>query len=114
MADGSTVALIHQAGLMASSKDYPCRARSGLLLLLSHWLHDCPAAVSKLLASQPCVQFLISAVEEQPDSEEQTIIRGLAALVIGLCLLVKGVKVSPSTVLSGASPAVNCMHTCSE
>eukprot|EP00117_Sycon_ciliatum_P007113 scpid33244/ scgid10350/ General vesicular transport factor p115; Protein USO1 homolog; Transcytosis-associated protein; Vesicle-docking protein len=89
--DSSPVALIHQTGFLAARKDLPFRARIGLLMLLSHWLNDCPISVAMLLSSAPCIQFLTSTVEEQSDSHEQTVLRGFAALIIGLCLLARGV-----------------------
>lgn len=62
------------------------QSRVGLLMLLSHWLSECPSAVSEFLQIVTNIPFLISEVSSRGGEESELVIQGLYAFLIGLCI----------------------------
>ncbi|BFZ17934.1 hypothetical protein BsWGS_20973 [Bradybaena similaris] len=63
------------------------QTRIGLLMILCGWLADCPLAVSHFLSSAANVPFLISQISSSEGDEQETIIHGLCAFLLGVCML---------------------------
>ena len=57
-----------------------------MLSLLCNWLSSCPVAVAHLVNNGAVIPHLISSIEASCESHE-TIIQGLSALLIGVCLV---------------------------
>jgi len=62
------------------------QTRVGLLSFLCGWLHDCPVAVQCLLADESAVPFLLSQIAENRN-EQETVLHGVCALLLGICIL---------------------------
>ncbi|CAG5123020.1 unnamed protein product, partial [Candidula unifasciata] len=63
------------------------QTRIGLLMILCGWLADCPLAVSHFLNTAANVPFLISQISSSEGDEQETIIHGLCAFLLGVCML---------------------------
>ncbi|XP_078731455.1 general vesicular transport factor p115 isoform X1 [Lampetra fluviatilis] len=61
------------------------QTRVGLLILLCTWLTDCPIAVTHFLHNPANVPFLTGQISENLGEEEQ-LVQGLSALLIGICI----------------------------
>lgn len=70
------------------------QARVGLLAFLCGWLHECTPAVQCLLADAAAVPFLLSQIAENR-SENELILRGVCALLLGICILNNDNKTVP-------------------
>jgi len=62
------------------------QTKVGLLSFLCGWLHNCPNAVENLLADSTAVPFLLSQIAENRN-ESDVILRGVCALLLGICIL---------------------------
>ncbi|KAI6646193.1 hypothetical protein LOD99_9400 [Oopsacas minuta] len=63
---------------------------SGLLCLLSVWVHNCPSGAAILLRDGAFIDHMITQTEIQPDSEQGIILRSLCALQLGACIAASG------------------------
>ncbi|GAB6028493.1 hypothetical protein CHUAL_002646 [Chamberlinius hualienensis] len=63
------------------------QTRMGLLMLLSTWLANCPAAVAQFLNIPTNVPFLTSQVGLTEGDEIEVLTQCLCALVLGICVL---------------------------
>ncbi|XP_072112638.1 general vesicular transport factor p115 isoform X3 [Mobula birostris] len=61
------------------------QTRVGLLMLLSTWMTNCPIAVTHFLHNQTNVPFLTAQISENLGEEEQ-LVQGLCALLLGICI----------------------------
>ncbi|XP_053559280.1 general vesicular transport factor p115 isoform X1 [Bombina bombina] len=61
------------------------QARVGLLMLLCTWLTNCPIAVTHFLHNPANVPFLTAQISENLGEEEQ-LVQGLCALLLGICI----------------------------
>ncbi|XP_013399199.1 general vesicular transport factor p115-like [Lingula anatina] len=62
------------------------QTRVGLLMLMGVWLSDCPIAVSHFLHNPANVPFLISQVSASEGDEQELLVQGLCAYLLGICL----------------------------
>ncbi|CAN0055603.1 unnamed protein product [Lampetra planeri] len=85
------VSLLQQCTSILSQGDKLVRrgnkvqTRVGLLILLCTWLTDCPIAVTHFLHNPANVPFLTGQISENLGEEEQ-LVQGLSALLIGICI----------------------------
>ncbi|KAK2156644.1 hypothetical protein LSH36_208g03024 [Paralvinella palmiformis] len=63
------------------------QTRVGLLMLLSEWLSNCPAAVNHFLSNNANIPFLISQVSASEGDEMELIVQSLCAFLLGICIL---------------------------
>lgn len=63
------------------------QTKAGLLMMLAHWLTDCTIAVTHFLNIPNTVSFLISQISASEGDELETIIQGLCAFLLGICIL---------------------------
>jgi hypothetical protein len=63
------------------------QTRVGLLMLLCHWLANCPLAVTYFLHNSANVPYLISQVSASEGDELELIVQGLCAFLLGICVL---------------------------
>nr|XP_033816267.1 general vesicular transport factor p115 isoform X3 [Geotrypetes seraphini] len=61
------------------------QTRVGLLMLLCTWLSNCPIAVTHFLHNPANVPFLTAQISENLGEEEQ-LVQGLCALLLGICI----------------------------
>ncbi|XP_030046520.1 general vesicular transport factor p115 isoform X2 [Microcaecilia unicolor] len=61
------------------------QTRVGLLMLLCTWLSNCPIAVTHFLHNPSNVPFLTAQISENLGEEEQ-LVQGLCALLLGICI----------------------------
>lgn len=80
----------HLGSLLISLGNRKPQIRSGLLMLLSVWLHNCPLAVTQFLQMDEHVQYLTTHIDEcgaEGSEGENQVVKGLMALVLATCLL---------------------------
>ncbi len=63
------------------------QTRLGLLMLLSTWVDNCPAAVSQLLGVTSAVPFLTGQIGSNEHDEMERLGQGLCAFLLGLCVI---------------------------
>lgn len=63
------------------------QTRVGLLMLLSEWLSNCPAAVNHFLSNNANIPFLISQVSASEGDEMELVVQSLCAFLLGICIL---------------------------
>ncbi|ESN92897.1 hypothetical protein HELRODRAFT_69392 [Helobdella robusta] len=80
------VTLIQQCANMLSM-GLRFQTRVGLLQLLCHWLADCSNGVTHFLLESSNVPYLISHVSSSEGDENEMIIRGLCAFLLGILVL---------------------------
>uniref|UniRef100_A0A1I7XYF1 Uso1_p115_head domain-containing protein n=1 Tax=Steinernema glaseri TaxID=37863 RepID=A0A1I7XYF1_9BILA len=84
-----TTLLSHLASQLISYGNRRPQVRAAILMLLSVWVYNCPAAVRELLSREEFVNYLTSQINESgadgTDSENQ-VVRGLIAFLLGLCI----------------------------
>ena len=69
------------------SQGVKIQTRVGLLMLLSHWLAECPIAVTHFLHNNANIPMLISHVSASEGDEMELAVQGLCAFVLGICVL---------------------------
>lgn len=79
------VSLLQQCTNVLSQPTNKVQTKMGFLVLLSSWLAHCPLAVTHFLANAGNVPFLTAQVAENAD-EEQVLVQGLCAFLLGLCI----------------------------
>ncbi|KAK3579520.1 hypothetical protein CHS0354_028349 [Potamilus streckersoni] len=62
------------------------QTRIGLLMLLSTWLADSPIAVSHFLYNTSNVPYMISQVSASDVEENESLVHGLCAFILGICV----------------------------
>lgn len=70
--------------LLQQSKDV--HSKVGLLMLLAEWLSHCPLAVKSFLGAQNSVAYLIAQVSANEHDENECLVQGLCAFLMGLCI----------------------------
>ncbi|XP_050394510.1 general vesicular transport factor p115 isoform X2 [Patella vulgata] len=63
------------------------QTRIGLLMLMCGWLSDCSIAVTHFLSNTANVPFLISQVSASEGDEQELLVQGLCAFLLGICML---------------------------
>jgi hypothetical protein len=87
MKDRGQVTLLQQVCAILLGTQLKQTSQVGFLMLLICWLHSCPIAVSQLLNIEGIIPYFTSLVEEVKHTEGERIIRGLSAMVLGVCLV---------------------------
>jgi len=72
------------------------QTRVALLSLLCGWLHHCPLAVQNFLSDDTAIPFLLSQISDNRN-EVETILHGVCALLLGICILNNDKSVSQYT-----------------
>lgn len=85
-AGSSPVSLLEQCTNLLQKESYKLQSKVGLLMLLSVWLSNCPAAVKALISTPGCVAYLIAKVCANEHDENEYLVQGLCAFLMGLCI----------------------------
>lgn len=82
------ITLLQQCSdILVKTPDLNPLSRVGLLILLSTWLYDCPLAVTSFLDNSVNIPFLTGMIEQHYNNEQDQILGGLCAMIIGICLV---------------------------
>ncbi|KAK6111405.1 vesicle tethering protein head region family protein [Brugia pahangi] len=82
--------LHHLSTILISLGNRRPQARTGLLMLLSTWLHNCPLAVAQFISIEENVQYLTTHIDgygNEGSEAENQIVRGLIAFLLTVCLV---------------------------
>ncbi|XP_071107811.1 general vesicular transport factor p115-like [Haliotis cracherodii] len=63
------------------------QTRIGLLMLMCGWMSNCTISVSHFLSNSANVPYLISQVSGSDGDEQETLVQGLCAILLGICIL---------------------------
>ncbi|XP_065910290.1 general vesicular transport factor p115-like [Dysidea avara] len=84
---GEQVTFLQQCiNILVESANLKTQTRMGLLILLCTWLSNCSIAVIQFLNHAANVPFLSGQVEENTDKEGDKLVRGLCAMLLGICI----------------------------
>lgn len=73
------VTILQQSGYVQAS--------IGLLMLLSTWVDDCPAAVTQLLTIPSVIPYLTGQIGSNEHDDLERLSQGLCAFLLGLCMV---------------------------
>ncbi|KAK5977001.1 General vesicular transport factor [Trichostrongylus colubriformis] len=79
----------HVASLLVSMGNRRVQMRAGILMLLSTWLKNCPAAVAIFLESEDNLHYLTTQILDdcgEGTESEQQVLKGLMAFLLLVCL----------------------------
>jgi len=97
--DCQPVSLLQQCSNILSNGGSPVQTKAAILSLLCNWLTNCSVAVAHFLSNGAIIPFLLACVE-QPCESHETIIQGLSAILIGVCIVYNDNDVEAFTVES--------------
>lgn len=80
------ISLLEQCTNLLQKESYKLQSKVGLLMLLSVWCSNCPAAVKALISTPGCVAYLIAKVCANEHDENEYLVQGLCAFLMGLCI----------------------------
>lgn len=80
------VSLLHQCALFMQ-QTAKLQAKIGILILLAHWLSHCPQAVQVFLNVPGAMAFLTAQTSASEYDNDEEILQGLCAFLMGLCVL---------------------------
>ncbi|KAL5273138.1 USO1 family protein [Megaselia abdita] len=81
------VSLLQQCCSILQQNSCKLQTKVGILMLLSVWLNDCPVAVNYFLSSPSNgVSYLIAEISSNEQDENEYLIQGLCAFLLGLCI----------------------------
>ncbi|XP_072945057.1 general vesicular transport factor p115 [Epargyreus clarus] len=81
----SPVSLLHQCTLLLQQTTKP-QSKVALLMLLSHWMSECPAAVSAFLRVPGGVGYLVNQTCSNEHDDNECLLQGLSAFLLGICI----------------------------
>ncbi|GAB0092238.1 General vesicular transport factor p115 [Sergentomyia squamirostris] len=80
------VSLLQQCTSLLQQGNYRVQSKIGLLMLLCTWLSHCQQAVKGFLSSPNSVAFLIAQICANEHDENEYLIQGLCAFLMGICI----------------------------
>jgi Uso1 / p115 like vesicle tethering protein, head region/Armadillo tether-repeat of vescicular transport factor len=80
------ISLLQQCFLLLQQGQYKHQSKIGILMFLSTWLANCEAAVRSFLAINGSIGFLIAQITANEHDENEYLIQGLCAFLLGLCI----------------------------
>uniref|UniRef100_U5EXU5 General vesicular transport factor p115 n=1 Tax=Corethrella appendiculata TaxID=1370023 RepID=U5EXU5_9DIPT len=84
---GSTpISLLQQCVQLLHQSNYKIQSKVGLLMLLSVWLSHCQLAVKTFLSTSGSVAFLIAQITANEHDDNEHLIQGLCAFLMGICI----------------------------
>ena len=84
--ESKPVSLLQQCTHLLQQSNFRMQGKFGLLMLLSVWLSDCPIAVKTFLSSSGSIAFLIAQISANEHDENEYLIQGLCAFLMGICV----------------------------
>ncbi|XP_047144937.1 general vesicular transport factor p115 isoform X1 [Hydra vulgaris] len=80
------VSLLQQCSNILLNGGSSSQTRIAILSLLCSWLTNCPIAVAHFLSNSAIIPFLFSCIE-QPCEMHESVIQGLSAVLVGVCII---------------------------
>uniref|UniRef100_A0A1B0D1B3 Vesicle tethering protein Uso1/P115-like head domain-containing protein n=1 Tax=Phlebotomus papatasi TaxID=29031 RepID=A0A1B0D1B3_PHLPP len=80
------VSLLQQCTTLLQQGNYRVQSKIGLLMLICTWLSHCQLAVKGFLSSPNSVAFLIAQISANEHDENEYLIQGLCAFLMGICI----------------------------
>lgn len=80
------ISLLHQCFNLLQQGQYKHQSKIGILMFLSMWLAHCEAAVKAFLAINGTIGFLIAQITANEHDENEYLIQGLCAFLMGICI----------------------------
>lgn len=80
------VSLLQQCTALLQQGKYKFQSKIGLLMLLSTWQCHCPLAVKAFLQSPGTIGFLIAQISANEHDENEFLVQGLCAFLMGICI----------------------------
>uniref|UniRef100_A0A6B2EB74 General vesicular transport factor p115 n=1 Tax=Phlebotomus kandelakii TaxID=1109342 RepID=A0A6B2EB74_9DIPT len=80
------VSLLQQCTTLLQQGNYRVQSKIGLLMLICTWLCHCQLAVKGFLSSPNSVAFLIAQISANEHDENEYLIQGLCAFLMGICI----------------------------
>ncbi|KHJ86005.1 Uso1 / p115 like vesicle tethering protein, head region [Oesophagostomum dentatum] len=81
--------LKHVSSLLVSMGNRRVQMRAGILMLLSTWLNNCPAAVASFIENEDNLHYLTTQILDdcgEGTESEQQVLKGLMAFLLLVCL----------------------------
>uniref|UniRef100_A0A7G3AH54 Putative er-golgi vesicle-tethering protein n=2 Tax=Lutzomyia longipalpis TaxID=7200 RepID=A0A7G3AH54_LUTLO len=80
------VSLLQQCTTLLLQGNYRVQSKIGLLMLICTWLCHCQLAVKGFLSAPNSVAFLIAQISANEHDENEYLIQGLCAFLMGICI----------------------------
>ena len=88
------VSLLQQCTTLLQQNNYKFQSKIGLLMLLSTWQCHCQLAVKAFLSAPGSVGFLIAQISANEHDENEFLVQGLCAFLMGICIQFNGNSVN--------------------
>lgn len=85
-AGSKPISLLHQCFNLLQQGQFKHQSKIGILMLLSTWLAQCEMAVKAFLAISGTIGFLIAQITANETDENEYLIQGLCAFLMGICI----------------------------
>lgn len=85
-AGSAPISLLQQSTALLQQAKYKFQSKIGLLMLLSTWQCHCPMAVKVFLETSGAVGFLIAQISANEHDENELLVQGLCAFLMGICI----------------------------
>ncbi|XP_034834591.1 general vesicular transport factor p115 isoform X1 [Maniola hyperantus] len=82
---GNPVSLLHQCTLLLQQTT-KLQSKVALLMLLSQWMSNCPAAVSAFLQVPGGVGYLVNQTCSNEHDDNEYLLQGLSAFLLAICI----------------------------
>lgn len=80
------ISLLQQCTTLLQQGNYRLQSKIGLLMLLITWQCHCQLAVRAFLVSPGSVAFLIAQISANEHDENEYLVQGLCAFLLGICI----------------------------
>lgn len=83
---GNPVSLLTQCTILLQQPSYKSQSKIGILMFLSEWLNNAPMVVKSFLSTDGTIAFLIAQICSNDHDENEYLIQGLCAFLLGICI----------------------------
>lgn len=80
------ISLMQQCTTLLQQNNYKMQSKSGILMLLITWCHDCPVAVKTFLNTPNTIAFLIAQIGANEHDDNELLLQSLCAFLMGECV----------------------------
>lgn len=80
------MSLLQQCTALLQQSNYKLQSKIGILMLLSTWLYECPAAVKAFLNTSNTIAFLIAQISANEHDDNELLVQALCAVLMGISI----------------------------
>lgn len=80
------ISLLQQCTTLLQQNNYKLQSKIGILMLLSTWLYECPAAVKTFLNTPNTIAYLIAQISANEHDDNELLVQALCAVLMGISI----------------------------